>query len=146
MKKVNLIAISLILASAIIGFSMFLLFYNRTETVCFRNNCFSIEIADNPASQTLGLMFRKSLAETKGMLFVFSKEDLYPFWMKNTYIPLDIIWLDKNSTVVFIASNTTPQTTKEIIPSSFALYVLEINAGLTERLGIKIGDKMEIKN
>jgi len=88
-------------------------------------------------------MFRKNLDKNKGMLFVFNKEGNYPFWMKNTLIPLDMIWINENSNVVFISENNLPcekTICSSINPNQNAKYVLEINAGMAEKIGIKTED------
>ena len=115
----------------------------RVSSVCFRDHCFKVELAVTPSQRTRGLMFRDSLAKDKGMLFVYNKEDCYPFWMKNTKIPLDIIWMDKERKVVFIKNNASPcGLTKctPIYPNRKAKYVLEVNANIAKDLGIHTGD------
>jgi uncharacterized membrane protein (UPF0127 family) len=77
-----------------------------TNTICFQEYCFSIEIADTFASRQQGLMNRSSLQQDAGMLFVFDTPGSYGFWMKNTLIPLDIIWMDENFVVVDTATMT----------------------------------------
>lgn len=89
-------------------------------------------------------MFRKELSPDQGMFFVFEREGVYPFWMKNTLIPLDIIWLDKNLKIVFIKEGAQPCQTKDcplFTPSQPAAFVLEINAGLAQKMGLKAGDQ-----
>lgn len=123
-------------------------FYKKTATVCFENNCFTIEIADNSATRESGLMYRENLKENKGMLFIFPKEDIYSFWMKNTLIPLDIIWINQNKEIVFISKNNQPcenNLCPLINPNIQAKYVLEINSGLSEKIGLKLGDEAKIK-
>lgn len=120
----------------------------RCTRVCFSNNCFNAEIADNEDSRVLGLMFRKSLAKDKSMLFIFNKEGNYPFWMKNTLIPLDIIWINQNKEVVFIEKNAQPCGEQDCIPIDPKLnakYVLEINGGLAQEKDIKVGDQTIFK-
>lgn len=115
--------------------------------VCYKEYCFSVELAQTLEERTNGLMFRKSLAENKGMLFIFGNEGNYPFWMENTLIPLDIIWINKDKKVVFISENNKPCNTKNcplIIPGVKASYVLEINAGVSKKIGLKAGDRLEI--
>ncbi len=108
-----------------------------------------VEIADTPAKRAQGLMGRTNLAPDHGMLFIFSEPGQWTFWMKNTKIPLDIIWLDKNGIVVYLASNV-PICTRidegcpRYHPSQKALYALELRSGMAERLGIKKGTKLEI--
>jgi len=111
-------------------------------------NCFKVKLAMTEAQREKGLMSVDSLDEGEGMLFIFEKEAIYPFWMKNTLIPLDIIWIDSSSEVVFISQNVEPCKNlicPSVIPSAGAKYVLEINAGLCEKIGIKIGDKLRME-
>jgi len=121
-------------------------FCQKQNRVCFKRHCFTVEIAKTPQERQLGLMFRKQLSLNRGMLFVFPEEKLYAFWMKNTYLPLDIIWLNKNKEIVFIKEGAKPclaETCALIEPTRSALYVLEINAGLVKETGMKIGDQLE---
>jgi uncharacterized membrane protein (UPF0127 family) len=111
--------------------------------ICFDDNCFQIELAITPAEQSRGLMYRDQLDPDRGMLFVFQTERIYPFWMKNTLIPLDIIWIDNNLTVVHIEENAqpcSPLSCSMITPDHEAKYVLEINGGLVDRIALGIGD------
>lgn len=117
-----------------------------SSKVCFKESCFDAEIADSAIERREGLMFREQMGDNQGMLFVFEKEGIYPFWMKDTLIPLDMIWLNSNKEVVFIKNNAPPcgnETCLDINPGKNALYVLEINGGLAEKNGIKIGDKLD---
>ena len=129
----------------------FLIFHNqpqKTGQACFGQNCFAVEIADTTAERELGLMYRQTLAEDKGMLFVYNNEDFYSFWMKKTQIPLDMIWIGQDNQVVFIKENAQPCPQQGdcplINPDNAAKYVLEINAGLVEKFGIKTGDSVQI--
>ncbi len=118
---------------------------NGQTQVCFNNFCFNAEIAQTEAQRSLGLANRQNLPENQGMLFVFEKEGQYSFWMKNTLIALDIIWLDQNQRVVFFNENTQPckiEICPTISPSRPAKYVLELNAGTIKETGIKNGDQM----
>jgi len=120
--------------------------YQKAEKsrACFSQNCFNAEIANTPESREKGLMFRQSLDNNSGMLFVFDNEGVYTFWMKNTLIPLDMIWIDSNYSVVFIARNASPCKTEQCPitnPGRNALYVLEINSGEIDKLGLREGDK-----
>jgi len=122
---------------------------NKKEgKVCFKNNCFKVELAVTPEEQKQGLMFRKNLDQDEGMLFVFKEEEEYLFWMKDTLIPLDIIWINQNKEVVFISENTQPCSENDcnsINPDKKAQYVLELKGGRVRDIGLKIGDKMDIK-
>ncbi len=117
----------------------------RDEKVCFNDNCFYVELAQTKEERENGLMFRTDLAENRGMLFIFDQEGTYSFWMKNTLIPLDIIWLDENKEAVFIKNNAQPCEEKKcpgIYPNRKAKYVLEINGGMADKINLKIGDKL----
>lgn len=115
--------------------------------VCFNDNCFTVYLALTPYELFKGLMFVEHLDEDKGMLFVFEKDGIYPFWMKNTLIPLDIIWIDLNGKAVFISRNIQPCKSilcTSINPGKQARYVLEINAGISDKIGLAVGDEIVI--
>src|SRR5207237_2200673 len=95
-----------------------------------------IEIAADDATREQGLMYRDRLAEDAGMLFFFTKTDEYPFWMKNTLIPLDIIWLDEQRRIVHIGRDIPPCRAEPCVsyaPGAKARYVLEIAAGVAAK-------------
>lgn len=102
-----------------------------------------IEIADNTPERMQGLMYRKSMDENRGMLFIFQDNEQRGFYMRNTVIPLDIIFLDSVRQVLKIIKNTTPFSERTLESGSPAKYVVEVNAGYTERHGIKEGDKIK---
>jgi uncharacterized membrane protein (UPF0127 family) len=103
---------------------------------------FSVEIADTPAEREKGLMFRKHLPGGQGMLFDFDNEQNIAMWMKNTYIPLDMIFIRGDGRIARIAENTTPLSTA-IIPSEAPVRaVLEVAGGTAARLGIAAGDRV----
>ncbi len=144
--KIFLIGLSFIIIVSILFLSKA---NNKHSLVCFKKNCFKLEVADTPEERRKGLMFRRSLDKNKGMLFVFKEEGIYPFWMKNTKIPLDIIWLDKEKRVIFIKNNALPCDGKGcalIYPDRKAMYVLEINANMAKSKGIHINDKADFYN
>ncbi len=100
------------------------------------------ELAVTPAEQQRGLAFRDSLGRNEGMLFLFNKAGVYPFWMKDTRIPLDIIWINQQ-TVVDMTTLEPPAMGDEIptyTPAQAATTVLEINAHQAQQVGLKIGD------
>lgn len=108
---------------------------------------FSVEIADTPEKQALGLMYRDEMPADHGMLFVFPDEAPRTFWMKNTRIPLDIMYFDKNLRMVGASMNTPPCRTSRCpsYPSiAAAMYVLELNAGIASELGVGPGNVMLI--
>ncbi|TWI92715.1 hypothetical protein JM93_00259 [Roseibium hamelinense] len=103
---------------------------------------FTVEVAEKDIERSRGLMFRTEMPSDTGMLFVFERQGQRYFWMKNTPLPLDIIFITNDGEIVHIAKQTTPFS-EDIIPSREpARYVLEINAGLSDELGIKAGDKV----
>ncbi len=101
-----------------------------------------IEVADKDSSRIKGLMYRKSMDENQGMLFIFPKEDYQSFWMKNTYISLDIIYVDSNKEIVKIYKNTIPRSLTSLPSEEKSQYVVEVNGGYTDRHKIKEGDKI----
>ncbi|MFH0760690.1 MAG: DUF192 domain-containing protein [Bacteroidota bacterium] len=101
-----------------------------------------IEIADDDLQREKGLMYRKQMDMLTGMLFIFEDEDYRSFWMKNTYLPLDIIYLDAGKRIVRIHENTPPQSLRSIPSDHPAKYVVEVIAGFTALYGIKVGDMM----
>ena len=104
---------------------------------------FEVELALDDAHRSHGLMFRKKLGPYEGMLFDFSQEMPVSFWMKNTLIPLDMLFIAGDGTIKHIHANAVPLTT-DAIPSQFPVRaVLEINGGSAALLGIKAGDKVK---
>ncbi|HWR95617.1 MAG TPA: DUF192 domain-containing protein [Arenimonas sp.] len=107
---------------------------------------FSIEVADTDALRERGLMFRRDLADDQGMLFIHDDASPIAYWMKNTYIPLDILYFDERKKLVSAQLNVPPcgeQAQCPIYPSAGpAMYVLEINAGLAGQLKLKPGDAL----
>lgn len=116
------------------------------ETISINNHQFEVELATTQAQREYGLMNRSHLDETSGMLFVFSSSGIYPFWMKNTKIPLDIIWFSNNKIVdMTTLQPATDNNIPEYSPRVPANLVLEINAGLAQKYGFKIGDELTQK-
>ncbi|MEM7651232.1 MAG: DUF192 domain-containing protein [Pseudomonadota bacterium] len=103
---------------------------------------FNVELALNPRHQAQGLMFRTEMAEDAGMLFVFPSLSQLRFWMKNTLIPLDMMFLDEDGTINHIHANATPKDLTPVGPDGFSKAVLEINGGVAEKFGISVGDKV----
>ena len=103
------------------------------------------ELARSPDALRQGLMYRESLEETQGMLFVFSRESNLTFWMKNTLIPLDMIFISDEKEVVHIQKDAQPceQDPCPLYPSAFpARYVVEVKSGFTDQRGIAVGDSV----
>jgi len=103
---------------------------------------FSVEMATTEEEKTTGLMYRKELPDGKGMLFDFSPEQEVSMWMKNTYIPLDMIFIRADGRILRIAENTEPLSTKIIPSRGLAKGVLEVIAGTAQKYGIAPGDRV----
>jgi hypothetical protein len=101
------------------------------------------EIADTPSGREKGLMFKKSMKESDGMLFVFDREQKLNFWMKNTYIPLDIAYIDKNGIINEIYHMKPLDVSLTYNSMKPAMFALEVNLGWFERHKIKTGSKIE---
>lgn len=116
--------------------------------VCFNNHCFEVELAVLPEERAKGLMYRQRLDSDRGMLFVYEDEGLYNFWMKNTIIPLDMVWISPDKEVVFIARDVKPCKVEPcpiIYPGRKAKYVLELNANVSTKIGLEIGDRLRFE-
>jgi len=104
---------------------------------------FQVEIANNEASREKGLMYRRFMPADRGMLFEFDRDEPVAFWMKNTYIPLDMIFISPDGTVTHVAANAEPLS-EAIVPSAGpCIAVLELNGGAAARIGIEPGDKVK---
>ncbi|MBL8779451.1 MAG: DUF192 domain-containing protein [Alphaproteobacteria bacterium] len=103
---------------------------------------FKVEVVREEKERNRGLMYRKHLADNRGMLFDYDPAQDVAFWMKNTYIPLDIIFIGADGKIITIAANTTPLSLDRIPSNGVTRGVLEINGGLAEKLGIKVGDRV----
>lgn len=101
-----------------------------------------IEIADDEYERQTGLMHRASLEENQGMLFIFEEESPRSFYMKNTYIPLDILFINAENKIVSFTENAEPTDETSLPSNAPAKYVLEINGGLIERWGLEIGNEI----
>jgi uncharacterized membrane protein (UPF0127 family) len=104
---------------------------------------FSVEIADTPDKRALGLMHRKNMPTDEGMLFIYDREQVVQFWMRNTHIPLDLIFYADDGIVKYIHRDAVPFSLQAIGPEQPVRFVLEINAGLSDKLAIKVGDKIK---
>ncbi len=107
----------------------------------------SVEIADTEPVRQRGLMFREQLGPNEGMVFVFPEPGYYPFWMKNTLIPLDMLWLDAQSRIVSIARSVPPckaDPCPTYPPGATASYVIEVVSGFARQHGLKVGDQVKM--
>lgn len=104
---------------------------------------FEVEVMRDDAGRSRGLMFRRHMAADHGMLFDFERDEPVTMWMKNTYLPLDMVFIRPDGTISRIAADTEPLSTAIIPSGSPVIAVLELNAGTAAKLGIKPGDRVE---
>lgn len=102
-----------------------------------------IEIADNDYERQLGLMFREEMLESQGMLFIFPYQTIQSFWMRNTKLSLDILFINKEKKIVTIHKGTNILSDQSYPSSDPSIYVLEVIAGFTDKFNIKEGDKID---
>jgi hypothetical protein len=112
------------------------------ETARGQRHAFQIELALTPAQQAQGLMFRRALAPDAGMLFVNDGEREIAMWMRNTLIPLDMIFIRADGRIARIAERTVPHSLDTVASGGPALAVLEVAAGTADRLGLRPGDRV----
>ena len=110
-----------------------------------REIVFQVEVADTPAKRELGLQYRKELAADRGMIFLFPTPSVHSFWMKNTPIPLDMIFIGNDRKIVGIVEQTVPFSLDSRSVPAPSRFVLEINGGLAKRHGIKAGDAVRFE-
>ena len=124
------------------------IFANPMATVTIhgaeREHRFDVEVVATPESRSQGLMYRTELAEDSGMLFVFERPAEVAFWMRNTFIPLDMIFIDRHGRVVHIHPQAQPHDDTLISSGQPVTHVLEINGGLAAELGIETGQRMTV--
>ena len=107
-----------------------------------KNIIFNVEVAKTVEERRVGLMYRKKLLNNEGMLFIFPREKIIQLWMKNTYIPLDVIFISENKVIVDIKKNMEKLSETIVESKVKSRYALEVNAGLINKLDIEIGDKV----
>ena len=103
---------------------------------------FQVEIANNDATREHGLMDRRYMAPDHGMLFEFDREEPVSFWMKNTYIPLDMIFIAPSGVVTHIAANAEPLSERVVPSGGPSIAVLELDGGMAASIGLRVGDKV----
>jgi uncharacterized membrane protein (UPF0127 family) len=108
-----------------------------------QKHSFQVEVARNDADRAQGLMFRRSMAPDRGMLFDFGRVEPVSMWMQNTYLSLDMLFIRQDGSIARIAANTEPLSTRTISSGEPVLAVLELNAGTAAKLGIRPGDRIE---
>ncbi len=117
----------------------------RTIQVKIANHTYELEIADNNDSRAKGLAGRKDIGSYDGMIFVFDKPDRHGFWMKDTFLALDMIWVDEKMTIISKQERVLPESYPKVFyPSTKALYVIEFPAETLRKVNIKIGDTIKI--
>jgi hypothetical protein len=119
----------------------------RAEVRFPRGRVWAAEIADTPDRRARGYMFRREIGEDDAMIFVFPDDDFNSFWMKNTLVPLDMIWMDDDFTVIHIEALAPPckaDPCPGFGPPRKSRYVLEVKGGMAGREGLKVGDRLRI--
>jgi uncharacterized protein len=111
-----------------------------------RKVAFRVEVAVTPEEHARGLMYRSQLADDAGMIFVFEEPSIQRFWMKNTLIPLDMVFIGTDRKIVGVVENAAPETESERMVGAPSQYVLEIGGGLAARLGIHRGETVDFQN
>lgn len=149
-KQVILVAILfLFLAGGVYGYAKYrevssLLPVSFQPAAGHETEKFYLEIASTPSQRTKGLMFRKSMGADRGMIFIFPEEKHQGFWMKNTYIPLDMIFVSSDFEVIGVSHNAQPLTEARREVPGVSQYVIELNGGVAKKLGIKKGDRVKL--
>lgn len=119
--------------------------------VAFKNaagqesSTFTLKVADTDAKRERGLMYVKSMPADEGMIFIYPEEQIQTFWMKNTFIPLDLIFISKDQKVVGIINDARIMSEKSLSIKKPSLYVIELNAGTAKEVGIEVGTEITFK-
>jgi hypothetical protein len=144
MNKLSFLYVLPCLFLSILGCSL----GDESSKVCHQNQCVSVEIVQNSEAMAKGLQNREYLKQDAGMLFIFPGSRKHAFWMKDTLIPLDMIWIDYARRVVHIEENVLPckrEPCASYMPTENALYVLEVNAHHAKKMGIRKGAHLDFK-
>jgi uncharacterized membrane protein (UPF0127 family) len=105
----------------------------------------TVKVADSPEERQKGLSNTKSLGPKRGLFFIFEEEDRHGIWMKDMNYPIDIIWFDRYGSIVYLEENVSPDTYPRVFkPDRPSLYILEVNAGLIEKTGLRRGDTIDL--
>ena len=115
---------------------------NIEVSIYNKNITFNVEVAKTIEERRAGLMYRKKLLNNEGMLFIFPREKIIQLWMKNTYIPLDVIFISENKVIVDLKKNMEKLSETIVKSKVKSRYALEFNAGLINKLAIEIGDRV----
>lgn len=115
----------------------------RIQRVKIGKQIFLLEIADNEASRSIGLGGRKHIGEYDGMIFIFDRPERHGFWMKDTFLTLDMVWIGRDFKIVSLENDVLPESYPKVFyPSEKSLYTIEFSAGVLEKMNIKIGDRV----
>lgn len=106
---------------------------------------FDIEIAETSDAVRQGLKYRETMADNQAMLFIFNDQQAHNFWMQDTYMPLDMLFIDERGKIFHIAENTVPFSEELVDSTGLNKYTLEVKAGTTQKLNLKTGDKIDWK-
>lgn len=120
--------------------------FDDTVSAVIKDTSYYLEVAKTYSARQTGLSHRTELCSNCGMLFVFDRESKHPFWMKDTKIPLDIIWLNSKFEVVDFVTATETDSTKSFTNNQPAMYVIELNANEVFKLNLKKGDTVKLSN
>jgi len=148
---------SIILTVFLVTAGSWFVFYNQTSVpinpvrsatsngIKIGEKTINVEVVRTETEREQGLSGREKLGKNYGMLFVFERRDFYVFWMKDMLFPIDIIWIDKDGTVVDVLEDAQPDTYPEFqfVSDFLAQYVLEVNAGFFDKNNIKLGDVVD---
>jgi hypothetical protein len=116
------------------------------ETSAGARHAVTVELARTDAERARGLMHRASLPDDRGMLFLFDEMEEHPFWMKDTLLPLDMIFIDEEGRIVGIVERAAPRTTTARTVGVPSRFVLEVNGGWTGARGVRTGDRVRFEN
>lgn len=142
MKRLGLLLLLLFAAAPAAAQTTFDTASLSIETAAGETHDFQVEIAETNEQRAQGLMFRREMAADAGMLFLFGGSEVRAMWMKNTLIPLDMLFIDETGKIVRIAERTVPYSERAITSGGPVSAVLELNAGTASRLVIKPGDRV----
>ncbi|MFH0969656.1 MAG: DUF192 domain-containing protein [Patescibacteria group bacterium] len=133
----------LVFIAPFVYFKNYSIYGNRLENISINNHKIKAEVVESNKKIAKGLSNREKMCGNCGMLFKFLQKEKYPFWMKGMKFNLDMVWIDGEN-IMYIAKNVPYNFQDTIIPNAPADKVLEINAGMADRYGIKIGDSIEL--
>jgi len=152
-NKKKTILISLVILTAFTSVYYFFFWTSPEKTkIKIKDKTYTLEIAGTIAQKTKGLSQRKNLCPDCGMIFVYSFEQRLPFWMKDTFIPLDMVWLNQDGRIVHLEKTVPPQSKdgngRYLLyqPQQLAQYVIELNAGQIDQRQLKIGDLIDLSS